>query len=85
MTDGLAFLNLVGMVPVSLPWVCIRGSVIAPSPCASVPNSDCTRLSLSSQLSVDTSVLLKMHAIVDVDVNRNLPLSGRLPASVVAW
>jgi hypothetical protein len=31
MIDGLVFLNLVGMVPVSLSQVCVGGSIIAPS------------------------------------------------------
>lgn len=83
MTDGLAFLNLVGMVPVSPPQVCIGGSVIAPSLCASVPNRVCTRLSLSSQLSADTCALLKMRTVVDAGVNGNFPFYGCLPASIV--
>lgn len=85
MTDGLAFLNLMGIVPVSLPQVCIRGSVIALSLCAGVPNRVCTRLSLSSQLSVDTCALLKMCTVVDACVSGNLPLHGHLPASIVTW
>lgn len=83
---GLVLLTLVEMVPLILPGICIRSSVIPPFLLPSLPAfSRCnyTQLSLSSQLSVDT-LLLKVHNIAGSSVNGKLPLNRHLQTSIAA-